>query len=336
MTKMADCSIPPYKKILIIRLSSMGDVLLTTPIVRTLKQQFPFTEIHYLIKKEHQAVVANNPYISHIHTYNKNISDFETLKKENFDFVVDLQKSTRSKKVLNFLNTPYGTFKKYNVAKWLYVRFKINKLPRNHIVDRYFDAVNSLNVKNDHQGLDYFIPKEDEYNCSNLPAVFKDGFVAVALGSLHQTKRIPLEKVVEISKLLSKPVLLIGGQDVQKLGEEVVSHLTERAYSLCGYLTLNQSASIILQSNCLLTGDTGLMHIGAALRKPMAVLWGNTTPEFGMEPYCSDKELFKNFEISLRCRPCTKLGYKRCPKRHFKCLQLQDAKEIANWINQFE
>ena len=328
---------PSHRKILIIRLSSMGDVVLTSPVIRSLKNELPEAEIHFLVKKEFAPVVEYNPYITKVHYFTGDIAAaVSELKAECFDFIVDLQKNFKSRKITRKIGIASASYNKHNIKKWVLVRLKINFLPNTHIVDRYFDAVKPLGVKNDGKGLDFFIPEDKSFDGDDLPAVFENGFVAVALGAAHATKRIPVDKIVEIGRILYKPMMLLGGQDVFADGEEIVAQLGERAYNGCGKFSLFESASIVKQSVCLLTGDTGLMHIGAALKVPIASLWGSTVPEFGMYPYMSS-DRFRIFEVCpLRCRPCSKLGFKKCPKKHFNCMNRIPATEVAEWINHFE
>ncbi len=332
---------PPVekKKFLIIRLSSIGDIVLTTPIIRSIFKQIPNVEIQFLVKKEFKIVVESNPYISKIHEFengNKNL--IQELKQENFDYIIDLQKNQKSKRIVRRIGVPFLSFHKLNFKKWLLVYLKINILPLIHIVDRYFESISKIGVQNDFDGLDFFIPEETSFDYDDLPAVFEDGYVTIALGSMHGTKRIPTDKIIEISKILHYPVVLLGGKDVILEGEEIASAIPDRVYNACGKINLYQSASLIDKSSCLLTSDTGLMHIGAALKVPVAVMWGNTVPEFGMYPYMpKHSELFRNFETTtLYCRPCSKLGFKKCPKRHFKCMKSLDTQEIADWINTFK
>lgn len=331
---------PPSEKqkFLIIRFSSIGDIVLTTPIIRAIYRQVPHAEIHFLVKKEYKIIIESNPFISKIHTFEKNDKNFiQELRDENFDYIIDLHKSARSRTVIQKLKVPFFTFNKLNFKKWFFVYFKINHLPLKHIVDRYFEGISPLGIQNDFQGLDYFIPENTHFDIDDLPAVFEDGFVTITLGSMHGTKRIPTDKIVEISRILHKPVVLLGGKDVIQEGEEIANAIPDRVYNACGKLNLYQSASLIHQSSCLMASDTGLMHIGAALKVPVAVLWGNTVPEFGMYPYMpQQEELYRNFETTtLSCRPCSKLGYKKCPRGHFSCMRSLDTQEIADWINTF-
>lgn len=333
---MDDLQPPSRKKILIIRFSAIGDIVLTTPVVRTIKAQIPHVDIHFLVKREYASLHEFNPNITKTHAFAGNLSaTIQELKQENFDFIVDLQKNYRSRKICSSLNAPHGTFPKYNIRKWILVNFKINFLPDIHIVDRYFEAVKKLNVTNDGKGLDFFIPENKEVDEDDFPAVFENGFVAIALGSLHETKRIPTHKIVEISRMLFKPVMLLGGKDVEAEGDDIVSQLKDRAFNGCGKFSIFQSASILQHADCLLTGDTGMMHIAAALNVPIASVWGNTVPEFGMYPYMPNQEdKYRIFEVcSLLCRPCSKLGFQKCPRRHFNCMNHISTYEVAEWIN---
>jgi len=335
---MSDLQPPSRRKILIIRFSSIGDIVLTTPIIRAIKRQIANAEIHYLVKKQNAILLQSNPYVDQIHTYNGNLKLLmQELKMENFDFVVDLQKNMRSLKIVRKLGCRHNTFPKHNFKKWVLVRFKVNFLPEKHIVDRYFEAVKGLKVRNDHEGLDFFIPESDQYDIDDLPAIFENGYVAVAIGAKHATKRIPAEKIIEIGNLLFKPIVLLGDKNDAIVGEEIESKLNGKAYNACGKFTINTTASIVAQSDCVLTADTGIMHIAAALHKPIASLWGNTMPELGMYPYIApDAPAARIFEINtLPCRPCSKLGFKKCPKNHFACMNDISSYEVADYINQF-
>lgn len=335
---MSDKQPPSCRKILVIRFSSIGDIVLTTPVIRCIKKRYPTAELHFLVKRSYAPILQHNPYIDKIHHFDSNLTaTIQTLKQEHFDFVVDLQRNYRSGRITTALSAPHATFPKHNIRKAVLVRLKINLLPERHIVDRYFEAVRPLGVTNDNEGLDYFIPEAVHFDTQDLPVGFENGYVAVAIGAQHATKRIPLEKIIEIGTLLFKPMVLLGDARDAQVGDDVVAKLSGKVYNACGKYPLDVSASIIAQSDCVITSDTGLMHIAAAIGKPIASLWGNTVPEFGMYPYTAPKATpMRIFEISsLKCRPCSKLGFSKCPKKHFNCMQQLSAFEIAAWVNQF-
>jgi ADP-heptose:LPS heptosyltransferase len=307
------------KKILVIRFSSIGDIVLTSPVIRCLKQQLPEVEVHVLTKESNRQLFDSNPYINKVYSFSEKRSLSEVtalLKKEKYDFVVDLHKNLRSFRVKRALSVRSKSFPKLNFQKYLLVQFNWNIMPEIHIVDRYFEAVKPLGVKNDHEGLDFFIPKHEVFDPESLPIIFRNGYYAVVLGGQHKTKIFPAEKVIEVARNLEKPIVLLGGPEDAERGEKIVLSLGEKALNKCGKLSLFQSALIVKNALSVLTNDTGLMHIAAAFRKNTVSVWGNTVPELGMYPYMpGDEKRSVIIEIKpLKCRPCSKIGFKECPK----------------------
>jgi len=320
-------------KILIIRFSSIGDLVLTTPIIRCVKQQAENAEVHYITKKQFAPVLENNPHIDKLHTIEKSVSEVSTiLRKENFDFVVDLHHNLRSAQVKSALRKPSQSFRKLNIEKWLMVNLRINKLPNLHIVDRYFETVKPLGVKNDGNGLDYFIPKNDEVDLKTLPAEFQNGYIGFVIGAKFFTKQMPAEKIISICKKINLPVVLLGGKEDYEKGEKILSSAGKNIFNACGKFNINQSASLVKQAKKIITHDTGLMHIASAFKKEIISVWGNTIPEFGMFPYLPNTNS-KILEVpNLSCRPCSKLGHSTCPKGHFRCMKEINEAEIISQI----
>ena len=309
------------KKILIIRFSSIGDIVLTTPVIRCLKEQLRGAEIHYLTKRSFADILGNNPYVSKVYSIEKNISEaLKELRLENYDHIVDLHNNLRSLEVKMRLFKSYTSFKKLNIQKWLLVNFKTDLLPKKHIVDRYMEAVKPLGIVNDSKGLDYFIPTKDEVDPGSLPETHRSGYIGFVIGAKHFTKQLPAEKIISICKKIDTPIALLGGKEDEAKGEQVRNAVGKKIYNACGKYNLNQSASLIKQAKKVITHDTGLMHIAAAFKKETVSIWGNTIPEFGMYPYLPDPGS-KTVEVKgLSCRPCSKIGYPKCPKGHFNCM----------------
>jgi ADP-heptose:LPS heptosyltransferase len=310
------------KKILIIRFSSIGDIVLTTPVIRCVRQQME-AEVHYVTKEAFRDVLAHNPYIHKIHTFKSNVTEvLKALKAEKFDVVIDLHRNIRTLHVKQYLRVKKTlVFNKINFQKFVAVRFKaLGILPHKHIVDRFFDAIKPLHVTNDRKGLDYYIAPEDEIN---MPALFlRTGevkYIALVVGGSYHTKKIPLGKLEQICRNARMPVILLGGP-----GDKDVAGKLKSMFPLiingCGNFTINQSASVIKQAEWVITSDTGLMHIAAAYRKKIVSVWGNTIPDFGMSPYKPREENITIEIQHLKCRPCSKLGFKKCPQGHFRCM----------------
>ncbi len=330
-------------KFLILRFSSIGDIVLTTPVIRCLKKKFPEAEIHYATKKAFRSIVRHNPYISQIHLLEDSVFTLiNELKQQKFDYVIDLHHNQRTWLIKTLLGVKSFSFNKLNFEKWLIVNFKINKLPQQHIVDRYLETCKTLGVENDGQGLDYFIPKEDEVDILTLPEAFHKGYVSWVIGAKQNTKQFPVVKIVNALNEIDLPVVLMGGKEDLANADKIFSSLEDRAiFNACGKFSLNQSASLIRQAKLVVTNDTGLMHIAAAFKKPVYSIWGNTIPAFGMSPYFGNNDaagnISRKFEVlNLDCRPCSKLGYSSCPKSHFKCMNLINELEIAKAVNAIE
>lgn len=258
------------------------------------------------------------------------------LKKESYDFIIDLHKNFRSKGIIFYLRKPVSSFSKINVNKWLIVNFKINKLPPVHIVDRYFQAVDKLGVKNDGKGLDYFIPKKDEVDLKTLPKLFQNGYVGWVIGGMHYTKMFPEEKIIEACGKINKSIVLLGGKNDFEKGERIRNFVGEKIFNACGKYSINQSASLVKQADKIITNDTGLMHMAAAFKKEIISLWGNTIPEFGMYPYMpGDEQKSHILEVkNLSCRPCSKLGFEKCPKKHFDCMEKIEVDKLIGLIGE--
>ncbi|HAJ99764.1 MAG TPA: glycosyl transferase [Bacteroidales bacterium] len=312
-------------KILIIRFSSIGDIVLTTPVVRVLKNTPGLkAEVHYATKKAFASFLGNNPYIDFVHTYDGNLADLvKRLWAEKFDYIIDLHNNLRSTLLKIALRQPSRSFHKLNIEKWLLTKCRINRLPATHIVDRYLAAASKFGVQNDQKGLDFFLPAKATEWPEIVPSNFKSGFIGFVIGGMHATKRMPLYKIIDICQYLDKPVVLLGGADDAENGGKIAETLGSKVFNACGKLTLNESALMVKKATVIITHDTGLMHIAAAFGKPIVSIWGNTIPEFGMYPYMPQcPERSHVIEIKgLPCRPCHKIGYKKCPKGHFDCME---------------
>jgi len=318
-------------KILVVRFSSIGDVVLTTPVVRCMALQLPDAEIHYVTKKAFIPVLEGNPHITKIITIDSSVSEkMAELKAEHYDVVIDLHRNVRTLRLKRALGVKSYAFPKRNIEKFLLTVFKINRMPDVHVVDRYFEAVKHIGVKNDGLPCELFLAPSDEVELSdnNLRS---QQFIAVAMGAQFATKQMPIHLMEEVLSGVELPIVLLGGPTDTERANLLKQELSsQQVVDFCGKITLRQSAFVVSQASAILTGDTGLMHIASAFRIPIVSVWGNTVPALGMYPYApQDRSLYSIHEVNnLSCRPCSKIGYKECPKKHFKCMELQDGKTI--------
>lgn len=319
-------------KILIIRFSSIGDIVLTSPVVRCLKNQLANSEIHYLTKHTFKEILTANPYISKIYSIENEVSEvMDALTKEHYDLIIDLHDNLRSHQVSLTLKVKTYRYNKQRFKRFLLTQFKINLL-NNHVVDRYFSAVKKLNIINDGKGLDYFIPEQDEIPPSKLPFTHMAGYGVIVVGAKHFTKTIPLDKLKELCEKITIPIMLIGGAEDAYAGLQIESVDKFKIYNACGNFNINQSASIIKKAKFVITGDTGMMHIAAALNKRVISIFGGTEKRLGFTPYNNSANNVMIENTNLSCRPCHKHGLSACPKGHFKCMNELDMQKVIDVI----
>lgn len=309
------------KKILIIRFSSIGDIVLTTPVIRAIKNQFNHgvVEVHYLTKSIYEPILSANPYLDKLHTIKRNAGEISgLLREQQYDYVIDLHSNLRSFLVKRALGRHSRTLDKLDLRRLLYIRFKINFMPNRHIVDRYMDVVKPLGVKNDMRGLDYFLRPQDEIDPLGLPVLHRDGYIALVIGGKHTGKLYPVELLIQVCQHLDSPVVLLGSAGDRARGEAIVRQVGDKVFNACGLYTLNESAALIRDAQFVISNDTGLMHIATAFRKKIISLWGATVPEFGMYPYMPG-EGSQILEAESPQRPYSKHGGKALFKSPYTC-----------------
>lgn len=315
-------------KFLVIRFSAIGDIVLTSAVVRCLKKSYPDCTIHYLTKKQFLPLVEQNPNVDKCIILEKTLyQTFELLRKENYDVIIDLHKNLRTKILKGLLLRKNISFDKQNFNKWLFVNFKINRLPKIHLVDRYFLSLEKIDVKDDGQGLDFYTNASLSGDILSLLPSFPFGVLVI--GGTYFTKKIPENKLLEIIKNARLPLVLIGGKDDTVIANRLAEKI--EVVNLVGMLSIGESALVIQKSVTVISGDTGMMHIAAAFHKPITTIWGNTHPDFGFYAYLPAEfsHLRKDIQSDLSCRPCSKLGYNHCPKGHFNCMQSLDVSSIS-------
>lgn len=322
-------------KFLIVRFSSIGDIVLTTPVIRCLRNEYPQATIHYLTKKKFAAIVQSNPHLDKVLLLEENFNKIiEQIENEEYDYIIDLHHNLRTLRIKNSIrDIPFYSFNKLNIEKWIYTNFKINRMPHIHIVDRYMATVRKLGVKNDGLGLDYFIPENDKIKEGDIPFSHLQGYIAIAIGAAHNTKKLPAYKLKELVEKIKFPIILLGGKEDFTNGEKIAASDPIKIYNACGKFSLNESADIIRNAKLVISHDTGLMHIAAAFKKNILSVWGNTVPSFGMTPYKTNYEVFQ--VNKLWCRPCSKTGFDKCPLGHFKCMNEQSMNAIVESVETY-
>jgi ADP-heptose:LPS heptosyltransferase len=319
-------------KILVIRFSSMGDIIYTTPVVRCLKKQLAGAQVHFITKPAFKYIYDNNPYVDKLLLLKPSLSDTITdIKAEGYDFIIDLHNNLRTTIIKLRTGIKSYTYKKQTIRKWLSLKFNLKLVPPTHLVDRYMQAVKFLGVTNDGQPIDYYI-KADHKLADLLPPTHQNNYVAFVIGATHFTKRMPNDKIISICQELKHPVVLLGGNDVKANGDEITATIGPNIYNACGKTSLDESVFLVSQSATVIGFDTGLTHIAEAFNKPIVSVWGGTVPELlGVQPYMVKDVLVAG--IDLYCRPCSKFGLEKCPLGHFKCMKEIPEEPITAFVN---
>jgi heptosyltransferase-2 len=324
------------KKILVIRLSSIGDIILTTPLIRCLAMAYPSAQIDYCTKSSFVSLIISNPHISTTYTTDQ-------LPVGNYDLVVDLQNNFRSLTIVRSLHSIRTVrYRKENWKKWFLVQCKFNLYGSySSVVERYLSSLHEIGISgSDQEGCELYPSSEDlAYAAPYIPRGKKT--LALCFGAKHFTKRYPPKQFADlISSLLIKEslqIVLLGGKEDAPQATEIMCSLPDTCrtmvVSLAGSCTLMQTAALLSRCDAVLCNDTGLMHIASAFGKKLFVLFGSSSQAFGFLPWHTPYELFE--VEGLHCKPCSHIGRNHCPKGHFRCMNDLSPNTIAEHIHDY-
>ncbi len=316
-------------KILLIQTGSIGRIVQTSPIIRSIRNKM-HTKPDIVIDPKYKLVLDQHPNVGEVIGSNE-IHSSTSL----YDIIIDLVYDKFSRKLAKELGNEVYSFRSKTRKEWLFINFKINRLPNKHRIEQHYDFLSTLDLELDEKGLEYFIPEKDLVEDNWLPETHQHGYAVFALSSPNKTQQLPVQRMIELCDRINKPIVLLGEKKDDSLAEEVenffrkgteqqeqeIEDLNKKAsiFNGCGKFNINQQASIIEKSNWVFTHENDLMHIAAAFKKQIFSIWGSSSPLFGEYPFETKFTIFENNKIS--CRPCSKTGYTKCPKGHFKCMK---------------
>lgn len=325
-------------KTLIIRFSSIGDIVLSSLLVRTLRDRFPEAEIDYLVKSEYADLVRHNPHLSHVLEFSQvdELSEHrQRIRNAGYDVIIDIHDSLRSR-YLCLGHANVVRINKRKLARFLLVRMKLNVYDAfggsPSVAERYLETVEPLGVKNDGKGLELFLG-DGEVGC--VSAVLKESgvsdgipFIGICPTSRHFNKMWAAEGFAEAGAKLahdhSCPVVVFGSTEESERCAEVAEMIEKRqpqvqVLNLAGRLSLLETAAVMDRCSVIISNDSGLMHIAAARKRKVLAVFGPTVKELGFFPYGTVSTVVEH--KSLSCRPCTHIGLPHCPLGHFKCMK---------------
>lgn len=330
-------------KILVFRLSAIGDIVLTTALLRNLRKTFPHAQIDFVVKKQFASLLQSVPYVSNVYEFDskKGLKGLFALRKmlaaQNYNALLDIHKNWRSLFVTSTIRGKRYVYKKMVLKRSLLVKFKINcyKPPR-PVYLRFLDAAKPLGVNYDGEKTSIVVPQEArEFVKNQLAAsgILAEKYVVLCPGASFSNKQYPVELLTQVAQQLlaqSQSIVLLGGEKEEKLCEEIMRNCKGNIANLAGKCNLTQSAAVLAGAAVTVANDTGMLHISEACGVPVVGLYGPTVEQFGYFPLLAQSKVAQVEELT--CRPCTKMGMNYCPKGTFACLKTIAPAQIVNFV----
>jgi len=341
-------------KTLVIRFSSIGDLVLASPLLRVLRARFPDGQIDFVTRKEYAELVRSNHNLNY--TYELDTSEgfdgLRALKKrikaEGYELILDIHDSLRSK----YLRSIRGPRRILVLNKRILERSLLVGMKKNiykeivSVVDRYIEPLSQFGVVNDGKGLELHIPDEVLFGLSGKMAKLRldrfEKIIGLCPGARHNTKRWATDRYAEIgvrcASDMDAKVFIFGGPDETELCTALADRInrevgTERASHFCNQLSLLETAAAMEYCDVVVSNDTGLMHLATAMNRKVVAIFGSTVREFGFFPY--DESAVVLERAGLYCRPCSHIGRRECPEKHFRCMLEIGVDDVYGGVREF-
>lgn len=315
--------------VLVVRFSAIGDILLTSPLLRAIRTRYPGARITVLTKRQYLPLLSDNPNVNEIFGVSPSDSLRQVvaqIRDVHYTHILDLQGGLRTAALRFFARGPWWGYSNQRVARELLIRTKHNAYSEHlPVAERYFEAARDLGVEPDGGPPEFFLnPVEEEKAGAWLARAgvgTKRPLVAIAPGAAHATKRWPGDHWVKLVRSIvhtGADVVVVGGPDDSAIGAELAARAGTHVASAAGELSLQGSGAVIKRSAALISGDTGVMHMATGLGVPVVALFGPTVRQFGFFPYNARATVV---ERHLPCRPCSSHGGRDCPLQHHLCMR---------------
>ncbi len=324
--------------ILVVRFSAIGDILLTTPLLRAIRTRHPGARLAFLTKERYVPLLSDNPNLNEVVGIGEEDgirAIAELVRSVRYSHLLDLHGNLRSRVLRTLVRGPWRGFSKRRVARRVLIATKRDLYGEpTPMAERYFEAAADLDLDLDGQPPDFFLAPEAEERAT--AALARQGvgqgraLVAIAPGAAHATKCWPTDGWVRLSRRLvssGADVVIVGGPDDVGVAQEVLAGIRgrlsgaeeRRVGSVAGQLGLQETGAVIRGCAVLISGDTGVMHMATGVGTPVVALFGPTVRQFGFFPYRAARSSV--VELPLGCRPCSAQGGPSCPLGHHRCLR---------------
>jgi heptosyltransferase-2 len=310
-------------RILVVRFSSIGDVLLTTPLLRALARRHPEARIAFATKRELAPLISNNPHVAAVFALepHESVTQFAARARTwKPDYGLDLHGSLRSRALRVLVPARWSGYTKRKIARTLLIAAKVDLYgDPTPVAERYFQAARRLDVRPDGAAPEFHLSDRARERVAawlGERALDATPLAAMAPGAAHATKRWPVASWTALAERIGaaglRPIVL-GGPADRGLAQQLASVATTAA----GEFSLQDTGALLERARVLVSGDTGVMHMATAVGTPVVALFGPTVRHFGFFPYAAPSVVL---ERPLDCRPCSAMGSARCPMGHHRCL----------------
>lgn len=328
-----------FRDIAVIRLSSLGDIVLTLPVLHTLRAAFPAARVHYWVKEEFADLVRFDSAADHVRVLERDARRLEDLvsmsaELEGCDLIVDLHGNSRSR-LLTFRQKAHVLrAPSYRTDRWRWVNARWTG-PRviPSAVQRYARALAPLGLTADLPPAMTCGPDAEAWAGGVMNEWSSGhGFVAFCPGARHATKRWPEERWCELDAQLAaagRPrVVFTTAAEKQGL-PALAARIDADANARWCCDPLPHMAAWLSHASCAVTHDSGLMHLAAARGCKVVALFGSTSPVLGFAPAGAGHVVLCRNEP---CQPCTLHGRKACPRGHFRCMTGIGVAEVVSAV----
>ena len=313
-------------RFLIIQTAFLGDVVLATPVVEKLREYYPEDTIDFLVRKGNESLLAGNPKINEVLIWDKKEHKLRNLwnmmrevRRRKYDYVINLQRFASSGFITVFSRAYTIGFDKNPLSRYFTEKKPhiIGTDPKHYVheVQRNLELVKSLT--DGEMVRPKLYPGAADYE---KVQPFRNGkYVTMSPASVWFTKQLAREKWVELIREVDCRIYLLGAPGDAPLCEGILQQAgNPNAQSLCGQLSLLQSAALMEGAVMNYVNDSAPMHLCSAMNAPVTAIYCSTVPYFGFGPLSEVSRVVETPE-RLDCRPCGLHGYRECPKGHFKC-----------------
>src|SRR6266581_2193653 len=324
--------------VLLVRFSSIGDILLTTPLVRALARRHPEAKLVYVTKRALAPLVSDNPHLADVVTLapDEPVRHLaRRLRACGPTHGLDLHGSLRSSALRLLVRCRWAGYRKRKLARTLLIATKLDGYRRrasSPVAERYFEAARRLDTRPDDGPPEFCLrPGATARTAQWLAERGLAGarLAALAPGAAHATKRWPIAHWSALAERLGaagyRPVV-VGGPEDRGLAQQLVAEGGSAVASAAGEFSLQETGALLARARVVVSGDTGVMHMATGVGAPVVALFGPTVAPFGFFPYRAPSVVLQR---DLDCRPCSATGTATCPLGHHRCLADITPEEVA-------